>query len=577
MKSGKMKKSIYIISISFFILVTQQISAQKEVFSFKAAGSPVNPKVTATWNKYYTYEGITDLCSRLVKAYPDLITMESAGKSYEGRDMIILTITDEGKGVPSSKPAYWVDGNIHGNEIQGAEMALYTAWYLCEMYGHNEFITELLGDKTFYIAPTINPDARAIFTGTAGSLRSGVMPRDDDRDGLIDEDGFEDLNGDGEISMMRRKTPEGNMKSDPVDPRKMVPVTPGERGEYEILGREGIDNDGDGLINEDGPGSYDPNRDWGYNWEPNYIQNGADKYPFSLPETRALRDFIMAHPNITGSQSFHNSGGMILKGPSVEGGGSEIYSKADDAVYESIGRTGEKIIPGYRLVTIWKDMYTVWGGELDWMYGAVGAFVYSNELWTSYLMFYDTTSTDNYEFDRLLLFEDAFIPWQEIEHPVYGKIEVGGFSKSFGRVHPGFMLETDSHRNMAFVLYNAWQTPKLEVSEINVRELKGGLKEITATVSNRRMMPTHSAQNIKYHITPPDYITLEGPRVISAMVVTDPLNNVTREQKRNPQRIEAENIPGYGKVTVRWIARGNMQLTVRVTSIKGGTASATSK
>ncbi len=328
-----------------------------------------------------------------------------------------------------------------------------------------------------------------------------------------------------------------------------------------------------GSLNEDGPGSYDPNRDWGYNWEPNYVQNGADRYPFTLPESRAIRDFITSHPNITGSQSFHNSGGMILKGPSVEGGGSEVYSRQDDQVYESIGRTGEKIIPGYRLLTIWKDMYTVWGGELDWMYGSIGAFVYSNELWTSYLMFNDTTQTDNYEFDRLLLFEDAFLPWEEVDHPVYGKVEVGGFSKSFGRLHPGFLLESDAHRNMAFVLYNAWQTPKLEVSDIKVKEMKGGLREITATISNLRMMPTHSAQNIKYRITPPDYITLEGPTVISGMVVTDPLNNVTTEQKKEPETIKIENIPGYGKVVVRWIARGNRPVTVNVRSVRGGTVS----
>ena len=60
-----------------------------------------------------------------------------------------------------------------------------------------------------------------------------------------------------------------------------------------MLGYEGIDNDGDGLVNEDGPGGYDGNRDWGFNWEPNYIQSGADKYPFSFPENQAVRDFII--------------------------------------------------------------------------------------------------------------------------------------------------------------------------------------------------------------------------------------------------------------------------------------------
>lgn len=570
-----MKKRIITTAAVIFAISASFLKAQNPEFTFKAAGSPSDPKVEASWNRYYTYEGMADLCKRLSKAYPELVTMESAGKSYGGRDMIVLTITDKSKGSPDKKPGYWVDGNIHGNEIQGTEMALYTAWYLCEMFGKNDFITQLLADKTFYIAPTINPDGRAAFTDTPGQLRSGIVPRDDDRDGLIDEDGFEDLNGDNEISMMRRRTPEGNMKSDPDDPRKMIQVKPGEKGEFEIIGREGIDNDGDGMINEDGPGAYDPNRDWGYNWEPNYIQNGADKYPFSLPETRALRDFITAHPNIAGSQSFHNSGGMILKGPSIEGGGSEVYSRADDEVYNSIGHTGEKIIPGYKLLTIWKDMYTVWGGELDWMYGAIGSFVYSNELWTSYLMFYDTTMTDNYEFDRLLLFGEAYLPWTEIDHPQYGKVEVGGPSKTFGRLHPGFMLETDSHRNMAFLIYNAWQTPRLEISGISIKDLRGGLKEVTATVSNRRMMPTHSAQNIRYHITEPDYVTIMGCTPVAGMVVTDELNNITVEQKKEPGRIKIDNIPGYGSATVRWIVKGKGEVKISVSSVKGGVASAT--
>ena len=237
---------------------------------------------------------------------------------------------------------------------------------------------------------------------------------------------------------------------------------------------DGLDNDGDGQVNEDGIGGYDGNRDWGFNWEPNYVQSGAHKYPFSQPENQAIRDFTMKHRNITGAQTFHNSGGMILRGPSIQGGGAESYSRTDDAVINEIGRKGEQMLPGYKLLTIWKDMYTVYGGELDWMHGAMGTFVFSNELWTPYLMFYDTASTDQYEFDKLLLFEDGFIPWQKINHPVYGEVELGGFSKMLGRLHPGFMIETDAHRNAAFCIYNAYQTPKLEVSDLKVKKLEGG-------------------------------------------------------------------------------------------------------
>jgi hypothetical protein len=386
-----MKKVILntIITALLFLQAITGNSQTQELF-FKAAGTPANPKVQVSWNRYNNYAGVADICTKLAKAYPDLVTLESMGKSYQGREMYVMTITDKKSKDPSEKPGFWIDGNIHSNEIQGTEMALYTAWYLCEMFNENTFIRQLLTDKTFYIAPTINPDAREYFAFVGVPPRSGLVPRDNDRDGLVDEDGPDDLNGDKNISQMRRKNPNGNYITDPKDPRNMIRVAPGEKGEYEMLGNEGIDNDGDGLVNEDGPGGYDGNRDWGFNWEPNYIQNGADKYPFTMPENQAVRDFIVKHRNITGSQSFHNSGGMILRGPSVQGGGAEVYSYADNNVINSIGLTGQKMIAGYKLLTIWKDLYTVWGGELDWWYGAMGCYPYSNELWNGYLMFYDT-------------------------------------------------------------------------------------------------------------------------------------------------------------------------------------------
>jgi hypothetical protein len=566
-----------IIIASFFLLLALPGNAQNEDLFFRAAGSPENPKVQTSWNKYYTYQGVVDLCTRLAKAYPDLVTMESAGKSYQGRDIIVLTISDKKIQNPDNKPGFWIDGNIHSIEMQGTEMALYTAWYLCEMYNDNAFIKQLLKDKTFYISPTINPDAREYFTSIGVPPRSGLVPRDNDRDGLLDEDGYDDLNNDKNISQMRRKNPEGQYNIDPKDSRRMIRVEPGEKGEYEILGMEGIDNDGDGLVNEDGPGGYDGNRDWGFNWEPNYVQSGADKYPFAFPENQAIRDFTLKHRNITGAQSFHNSGGMILRGPSIQGGGAEAYSRSDDAVINAIGKKGELMIPGYKFLTIWKDMYTVYGGELDWWHGAMGCFVYSNELWNPYLMFYDTTNTDQYEFEKLLLFEDSFIPWQKVTHPVYGEIEIGGFSKNFGRLHPGFLIETDAHRNAAFCIYNAYQSPKLEVTEIKVKKLSGGLKEITATVENKRMLPTHSASNLKFKIDPPDYVFLDGGTVVAGMIVQNKDMNINEEQKKNPQRMEINNIAGYERVALKWIVKDGSKFTVRVESVKGGRATGQSE
>nr|MBC7611313.1 hypothetical protein [Pseudopedobacter sp.] len=71
--------------------------------------------------------------------------------------------------------------------------------------------------------------------------------------------------------------------------------------------------------------------------------------------------------------------------------------------------------------------------------------------------------TSFYKFDKDLLFKDAFVVWKPFKHPQYGDIEIGSFKKNYGRVHPGFLLESDAHRNMVFTIYHVCQTPKLEI------------------------------------------------------------------------------------------------------------------
>ncbi len=556
------------------------VKAQKTDSFIAAVGTPPNPKVSVSWNRYYDYNGITEICKKLAAAHPNLVKLESMGKSFMGKDLWVMTISDLKKGNADEKPAMYIDGNIHSNEIQGSEFALYTAWYLVEMHAQgNKSIQSLLEDKTFYIAPTINPDARDHFihqANTAHSPRTGLIPIDNDRDGLVNEDGFDDLDGDGHIVMMRRKNPNGRYKVDPTDPRRMIMVTGEEKGEYELLGSEGIDNDGDGLVNEDGEGAYDPNRDWGWNWQPNYIQGGAYKYPFSIPENRAVVDFVMKRPNIAAAQSYHNNGGMILRGPGAQED-VETYNAQDVRVYDALGRKGEELLPGYRYLVVYKDLYSVFGGELDWFYGGRGIYTFSNELWTSYAMYNKPSESQSqlYDFDRDLLMRDAFVDWKPYKHPQYGDIEIGGFKKTYTRLHPGFLLESDAHRNMAFSVYHAYNTPKLSVSEIEVKHLGSGLTQVTAVVNNDRLIPTHSSQDVKNRIEVPDLIQLQGGTVVAGMVVNNRDLGITTEQKQDPANIRVENIPGYGYVTVRWLVKGGSKYTVTVTSKKGGKASAT--
>ena len=508
-----MRKRLYIPFICFALAVlsVSEITAQEKFF--RAIGTPHEPKVEVSWNRYNTYDGVVDIMQRIAKAYPNLTRLESIGKSVEGRDIWLLAVSDFKTGDPNRKPAMYIDGNIHSNEIQGAEFSLYTAWYLTEMFDELDFIEELLKDKTFYIVPTINPDARDNFMkepNTPHSPRSGMLV---------------------------------------------------------------LDNDGDGRVNEDGIGYYDPNRDWGWKWQPDYVQRGAYKYPFSLPETRAVADFVLKHPNIAGAQSYHNYGGMILRGPGAEED-LDTYNKEDIRIYDAIAKKGEEMIPGYRYLVVYKDLYSVFGGELDWFYGGRGIYTYTNELMVSYLYFHNNEGRGNQEeelkVDKYLTFGDAFVDWSEYSHPQFGTIEIGGFKKNFSRAHPGFLLEQDAHRNMAFTIYHAYHTPKLSMLEVEEKTIGNGLREITATIYNERLMPTHSSQDLKYNIERPDYVTLSGANVVAGMVVENADFNIVKEQVHNPQKMEVENIPGMGTVKVRWIVSGGGTYSIKVDSAKGG-------
>ena len=574
MKNFEYTFSIFLITL---LMLSNSTNAQEKFF--RAIGTPHQPKVEASWNRYNTYDGIVDLMQKIAKAYPKLTRLESIGKSVEDRDIYMLTVSDFGTGDPDKKPAMYIDGNIHSNEIQGAEFSLYTAWYLTEMFEDLEFINQLLKDKTFYIVPTINPDARDNYMkepNTPHSPRSGMLVLDNDGDGQSGEDGYNDLNNDNHITYMIRKSPTGRYIKDPQDGRRLIQVKAEEQGEYEMLGFEGVDVDGDGNVNEDGVGYYDPNRDWGWKWQPDYVQRGAYKYPFSLPETRAVADFVLKHPNIAGAQSYHNYGGMILRGPGAEED-KDTYNREDVHIYDAIAKKGEEMIPGYRYLTVYKDLYSVFGGELDWFYGGRGIYTYTNELMVSYLYFHKNEGRGNQEeelkVDKYLTFGDAFVDWEKFEHPQYGEIEIGGFKKNFGRAHPGFLLEQDAHRNMAFTIYHAYQTPKLSVLDVTEKDLGSGLMEVTATISNERLMPTHSSQDLKYNIERPDLISISGANVVAGMIVEDDDFNKVKEQIQNPETIRVPNIPGMDTIKVRWIVSGGRNFKINVDSAKGGIVS----
>ena len=543
---------------------------------FPALGIVAERKVDVPWNRFYDHAGLSGILKKLNDSFPKLTRLYSLGQSVEGRELWCLEVTATEVGDIKRKPGMYIDGNIHGNEVQGGEVVAYTAWYLCHQYGRLEKVTDLLDHNVFYLIPTINPDGRDRWltsANTAHSSRTGVRPNDDDRDGREDEDDYDDLDADGSITTMRIKDPHGRWKPHPKFPEMlMVPVDADEPGEYTFLGGEGLDNDGDGRVNEDGRGGYDMNRNWAWDWQPEYVQRGSHDYPFSLPETRALADFVIDHPNIAAAQTYHNAGGMILRPPGREGG---LMRAQDDRVFQFIAQRGEKMLPFYRSMIVWKDLYTVWGGEFDWFYGGRGIIAFCNELWNMRNLDKRTdrpTDEDEAAFLKYVLLNEGVVKWHEFDHPTYGKIEIGGTRKNWSRTPTSFLLEEECHRNMAYTLYHADQMPRIRIGEVKIEGFAGGLHKIWVTLENQRLIPTRTAQDVNSHISPPDVVTLTGPavKVLSSGRVTDRFFKRVEAVKRRPERVELDSIPGMEAVRVQFIVSGSGAFKVTVDSAKGG-------
>ncbi|MGV6815492.1 MAG: M14 family metallopeptidase [Phycisphaerales bacterium] len=556
MKSSKNRaRSIY---------VAGAIAASALISSGAIAQQQVPSRIDVSWNRFYDYDEITEIVHDLVDAYPELLTLESIGKSEQGRDMWLITLNNPKTGPAQDKPAMYIDGNVHGNEIQAAETVLYSIWYLTKSYGEVDQLTELVDRVAFYFLPSQNPDGRAEWfanPNTPHSARTGLHPTDNDFDGLLDEDGPDDLDGDGHITQMWKIDPNGSYRRNEVDPRIIERSPEGVQGNLSRLGSEGIDNDGDGRINEDGPGGYDMNRNWASDWQPNYIQYGAGEYPFDRKETNAVAQFVLAHPNIAAGQSYHNAGGMILRGPGADYL-SNLYSRSDRRVYEQLGEAGEDLLPYYNYMVINADLYTVHGGFVNWLAEGLGVVSFTNELWTDSRIMPDPdrefSTEERMHWQDRMLFGQTFMDYTEYDHPTEGKVLIGGGTKFSSRVTPPFMLEEGCHRNFAFTMFHAANMPQIEFKWVGIKRLDSSLWEVTVEIENTKIIPTRLDLAAKKNIGEPDMLTLDGLDVILAGTLSNRYDRTLVPVKYRPNRLLLDGgINGKSTRTFRFLLDGH--------------------
>lgn len=189
-------------------------------------------------------------------------------------------------------PAIMVVANIEGDYPLASEAALRL---IKTLVGDKK---ELLDKNRWYIIPLANPDGYRNFFNTPLYENFGnAHPVNDDNDDATDEDGPDDLNKDGYITVMRQKHPEGKYIPVADNPllMKKAESDKGEKGIYRLFD-EGLDNDGDGKINEDGPGGVNPGHNFPHNFEHYTKTDGV--HAASEKESRSILEFAFDHPEI---------------------------------------------------------------------------------------------------------------------------------------------------------------------------------------------------------------------------------------------------------------------------------------
>lgn len=582
MKFSTVRKKIISLAISLFFMSGLWVNAYSQ-------------KVAIDFNSFHGYTKTQSYLKNVADKYPNITELVEIGRSNMGRPINVLIVTNRKTGttidryvelrnirkegvvnVPKmsndlGKPGQWICGATHGNEYTGTEVSLYIIDKLVSGYGKDDEITQLLDEKVFYICPIVNPD------GVYNSVELGIPQRynsqlkDNDNDGKVNEDGPDDLNGDGYYTKFRYKDPKGNYIMDEEDDRLMIRLRGKEKSDMERWSviREDYDNDKDGKRGEDDESGIDLNRNFPEMWfKPQTMKGGQGDYPVSEPETRALAEFFTNHTNIYMAQFFHTSGGFTIRPNGTQS--PKSMHKNDVAVYdlvmgkkylellgeeipkaylypdsmsfykEELKKTSKNkyaIERGYEFTRGWttsydelKDKNNKYGLQADWAFMQWGVYSLTTELWNRNK---DIPGIPEFKGKdarlkssrAMLKYQDEkfdgklFIPWEKYKHPELGEGEIGGWIPMYGsnNAFPGEALLKVCETHWQFELYRAKLMPKVIIKDATAKVIHDGkdnykIVEVTATIENVGQLATHRANGANLPLNREDVVWLIGDR-----------------------------------------------------------------
>jgi hypothetical protein len=565
---------------------------------------------------YSDHAALTAQLKQLAVDHQAVLRLETGALTIGNRE---VWLGEVGAGSPEDRrqrPAMLVVAGIEGNDLTSTASVLFWLDQLANQYGRDDAIKRLLDHSTLYVFPRVNPDAsESFFARPKVEQTTNLTSTDDDHDGLIDEDGPEDLDGDGLITWMRVEDPEGEYILDPTEPRllRKADKAKGEKGAWKLIS-EGIDNDKDEQWNEDATGGVNLNRNFPYNYQ--FFAPGTGRHQVSEIETRALADFIVAHPNIGIAFTF-GAADNLLQTPKSEPGGKRppvAVAEADAGYFRELGQLYRDALGLKKELTGASEPGTL----SDWIYFDRGRLSLAAKPWTPELQIElakasspksdeskkePTTSHDSQskpdvdagkspsvdktkaetldqktdakkepksasekrgEEERAWLkwfgehAPEGFVPWKPYSHPDFPnrKVEIGGWAPFARNNPPARFLEELATKHAKVLTALAEKLPRIGFRKVEAKHLGSVVFEITLQIENTGYLPTalsHGALTREVLRTRV-LLKLEDQKILSGQKTTF-----------------LSEIDGSGGMTeLRYIVRAQGSVEIEVLSALGG-------
>jgi hypothetical protein len=500
------------------------------------------------WDGYLDDTSLSARLQGWTTAFPERVRVDAYGTSREGRPLMVATLAGD-LATAESKPAILVVAGLDGLHPAGTEYAVRIAELLLAEY------SESLDETTIYVLPIANPDGIAANRGKVNLGRRGVSRQvDGDRDGTIDEDGPRDLNGDGMISQMRWLDPPLSRPAthlpDPAEPRLMK--TPdrakGEKATH-LMMIEGVDEDGDGLVAEDGPGEIRLDRNFPHLWQEHSVDAGP--YPLSERESLAIVEFVLAHPRIVAAVVYGPNDSVVAIPTSdkkdqtnqtplgIDAGDKSLYTKISEAYAEHTSQKrasndgdegglhswlyAHRGIPtvssngwGRPDPTAPEEVVPAEGSEED--ESPVEAGEATKEPETEEAKKEEPPKPADAEAAGWLAWSDVdrdgsgFVEWQSFEHPTFGTVEIGGMVPGFRLNPPADRLDEIAREQVAFLVAFSAMQPEVSIEGPEVEVVGHGTYRVRMAMVNAGGMPTRTAMARRNRAIRPIVVRLELDR-----------------------------------------------------------------